>query len=172
MIVKQSATMFWRNHTWRAFLKPRRFAQDVWMSINPTYESGDVNCLVALSESIFVAGSMDGSLRFFHADQGGWIATEAVVPTPNYIIEAFPSPNWIMGKSDLTTPGWEMVKNTYGFPVVPVKMFPFWASPERSESLWSLLKPPAGQAWVVRRHSQASGPVLALHFLRRADVLW
>ena len=46
-------------------------AQDVWMSINPTYESGDVNCLVALSESIFVAGSMDGSLRFFHADQGG-----------------------------------------------------------------------------------------------------
>lgn len=69
--------------------------QDVWMSINPTYESGDVNCLVTLSESIFVAGSMDGSLRFFHADQG--------------------------------------------------------------------------QAWVVRRHSQASGPVLALHFLRRAD---
>lgn len=40
------------------------------MSINPIYDSGDVNCLVTLSESIFAAGSMDGSLRFFHADQG------------------------------------------------------------------------------------------------------
>lgn len=40
------------------------------MSINPSYESGDVNCLVTLSESVFVAGSMDGSLRFFQADQG------------------------------------------------------------------------------------------------------
>ena len=69
--------------------------QDVWMSINPIYDSGDVNCLVTLSESIFAAGSMDGSLRFFHADQG--------------------------------------------------------------------------QACVVRRHSQASGPVLALLFLKRAD---
>jgi len=33
--------------------------------------------------------------------------------------------------------------------------------------LFSLL---VGQACVVRRHSQASGPVLALLFLKRADV--
>lgn len=69
--------------------------QDVWMSIDSSSESGDVNCLVTLSESVFVAGSMDGSLRFFYADQG--------------------------------------------------------------------------QACAVRRHSQASGPVLALLFLKRAS---
>lgn len=40
------------------------------MSIDSSSESGDVNCLVTLSESVFVAGSMDGSLRFFYADQG------------------------------------------------------------------------------------------------------
>ena len=40
------------------------------MSINSTSDSGDVNCLVTLSESVFAAGSMDGSLRFFRADQG------------------------------------------------------------------------------------------------------
>lgn len=47
------------------------------MSINPIYDSGDVNCLVTLSESIFAAGSMDGSLRFFHADQGATNQTRA-----------------------------------------------------------------------------------------------
>ena len=44
--------------------------EDVWMSITAASESGDVNCLVTLSENVFAAGSMDGSLRFFHAEQG------------------------------------------------------------------------------------------------------
>ena len=40
------------------------------MSITATSDSGDVNCLTALSDSLFVAGSMDGSLRFFDSDEG------------------------------------------------------------------------------------------------------
>jgi len=79
-------------------IEPPPVHQDVWMSITAASESGDVNCLVTLSENVFAAGSMDGSLRFFHAEQG--------------------------------------------------------------------------QALAVRRHSQASGPVLALLFLpRTGDVL-
>ncbi|CAJ1377782.1 unnamed protein product [Effrenium voratum] len=79
-------------------IEPPPVHQDVWMSITAASESGDVNCLVTLSENVFAAGSMDGSLRFFHAEQG--------------------------------------------------------------------------QALAVRRHSQASGPVLALLFLpRTGDML-
>ena len=40
------------------------------MSITATSDSGDVNCLATLSDSLFVAGSMDGSLRFFDSDEG------------------------------------------------------------------------------------------------------
>ena len=44
--------------------------EDIWMSITATTDSGDVNCLATLSDSLFVAGSMDGSLRFFDSDEG------------------------------------------------------------------------------------------------------
>ena len=60
--------------------------------------SGDVNCLVAMSQWHFAAGAMDGSLRLIHAERGAPCA--------------------------------------------------------------------------VRRHSQSSGPVLSLLFLRRAEVRW
>ncbi|CAE7837736.1 DUG2 [Symbiodinium sp. CCMP2592] len=48
--------------------------QDIWMSITATTDSGDVNCLATLSDSLFVAGSMDGSLRFFDSDEGQALA--------------------------------------------------------------------------------------------------
>ncbi|CAJ1449938.1 unnamed protein product [Effrenium voratum] len=55
-------------------IEPPPVHQDVWMSITAASESGDVNCLVTLSENVFAAGSMDGSLRFFHAEQGQALA--------------------------------------------------------------------------------------------------
>eukprot|EP00931_Biecheleriopsis_adriatica_P085906 TRINITY_DN60676_c0_g1_i1.p1 TRINITY_DN60676_c0_g1~~TRINITY_DN60676_c0_g1_i1.p1 ORF type:complete len:1375 (+),score=221.29 TRINITY_DN60676_c0_g1_i1:183-4127(+) len=41
--------------------------QDSWMSI--TGHSEDVNCLAAISDAVLAAGSMDGSLRFFAAEE-------------------------------------------------------------------------------------------------------
>ena len=54
------------------------------MSITATTDSGDVNCLATLSDCLFVAGSMDGSLRFFDSDEG-----RASVPSNPVVAEEY-----------------------------------------------------------------------------------